>query len=94
MTNSLATTSLWHRELESLRSRNRALTQQAIDLQRSETRQVAPLPVSFPSSATPSPELAKARQALQEAERRATEGQAENASLKQQVVKLQGASLA
>ena len=73
------------RELDSLRARNRALTQQAIDLQRTGPSQAAPLPVSFPSSAAASQEAARNAAAVQEAERRASQADAEASSLRQQL---------
>lgn len=71
------------RELDSLRARNRALTQQAIDLQRTGPSQAVPLPVSFPSSAAASQEAARNAAAAKEAEARASHAEAETSSLKQ-----------
>lgn len=78
------------RELESLRARNRALTQQAIDLQRTGPLQTAPLPISFPSSASPPQDTAGNRAALQEAEQRASKAEAETSSLRQHLTRIQG----
>ena len=78
------------RELDSFRARNRALTQQAIDLQRTGPSQAVPLPVSFPSSAAATQEAARSAGAVQEAEGRASQAEAEASSLRQQLQKRSG----
>ena len=86
--------SFWCRELESLRARNRALTQQALDLQRPAMQDDAggPGQAAVPSFSSPISQEQPARDAklLRDAERRAAEVEAQCSSLKEECQALRG----